>query len=138
MSSPRLHSLAEFLAVARDRSFTTAAAELGITPSALSHAVRQLERRVGVTLPTRTTRSVALTEAGRRLYPGSKPAALPTVPDEALAEARSAAHPVPRPPAHHGDAAAPLRCFLVVVQKVLRHRDPKLAEAVYRHLETTT
>jgi integrase len=42
--------------------------------------------------------------------PGSNPAGLPTVPDEALAEARSAAHPVPRPPPHHRDAAAPLRC----------------------------
>jgi len=66
MSTPRLHSLAEFLAVARHRSFTAAAAELGITPSALSQAVRLLEQRVGVTLLTRTTRSVALTEAGRR------------------------------------------------------------------------
>jgi DNA-binding transcriptional LysR family regulator len=73
MSTPRLHSLAEFLAVARHRSFTAAAAELGITPSALSQAVRQLERRVGVTLLTRTTRSVALTEAGRRLYERAAP-----------------------------------------------------------------
>ena len=73
MSSPRLHSLAEFLAVARHRSFTAAAAELGITPSALSQAVRQLERRVGVTLLTRTTRSMALTEAGRRLFERAAP-----------------------------------------------------------------
>ena len=73
MSTPRLHSLAEFLAVARHRSFTAAAAELGITPSALSQAVRLLEQRVGVTLLTRTTRSVALTEAGRRLYDRAAP-----------------------------------------------------------------
>jgi DNA-binding transcriptional LysR family regulator len=73
MRSPRLHALAEFLAVARHRSFTAAAAELGITPSALSQAVPQLERRVGVTLLTRTTRSVALTDAGRRLYDRDPP-----------------------------------------------------------------
>ena len=79
MSTPRLHSLAEFLAVARHRSFTAAAAELGITPSALSQAVRQLERRVGVALLTRTTRSVSLTEAGRRLFERASPAV-----DEAL------------------------------------------------------
>ena len=60
--------------VARHRSFTAAAAELGVTPSALSQAVRQLERRLGVTLLTRTTRSVALTEPGRRLVDEGGPA----------------------------------------------------------------
>jgi DNA-binding transcriptional LysR family regulator len=59
--------LAAFLAVARERSFTRAAARLGVSPSALSHTVRRLEERLGVRLLTRTTRSVAPTEAGERL-----------------------------------------------------------------------
>jgi len=74
MPSTRLDAFAEFLAVARHRSFTAAAAELGVTPSALSQAVRQLERRLGLTLLTRTTRSVALTEPGRRLVDEGGPA----------------------------------------------------------------
>ncbi|MBO1041179.1 LysR family transcriptional regulator [Brucella pituitosa] len=56
-----------FLAVARERSFTKAAARLGMTPSALSHAVRNLEERLGLRLLNRTTRNVAPTEAGDRL-----------------------------------------------------------------------
>ncbi len=55
------------IAVARERSFTRAAAQLGISQSALSHAMRALEARIGVRLLTRTTRSVAPTEAGERL-----------------------------------------------------------------------
>ena len=74
MPSTRLDALAEFLAVARHRSFTAAAAELGVTPSAISQAVRQLERQIGVALLTRTTRSVALTDPGRRLVDESGPA----------------------------------------------------------------
>ncbi|TXI08026.1 MAG: LysR family transcriptional regulator [Rhizobium sp.] len=56
-----------FLAVARERSFTRAAAQLGVSQSALSHTVRQLEERIGVRLLTRTTRSVNPTPAGERL-----------------------------------------------------------------------
>jgi DNA-binding transcriptional LysR family regulator len=56
-----------FIAVAREQSFTRAAAQLGVSQSALSHSVRTLEARLGVRLLTRTTRSVAPTEAGRRL-----------------------------------------------------------------------
>jgi DNA-binding transcriptional LysR family regulator len=56
-----------FLAVARERSFTRAAAKLSVSPSALSHAIRGLEARLGLRLLTRTTRSVAPTEAGERL-----------------------------------------------------------------------
>ncbi len=59
--------LIAFLAVARERSFTRAAAGLGVSPSALSHTLRGLEERLGVQLLTRTTRSVAPTEAGERL-----------------------------------------------------------------------
>ena len=59
--------LLAFLAVARERSFTRAAAKLGVSQSALSHTVRALEARLGVRLLTRTTRSVSPTEAGDRL-----------------------------------------------------------------------
>src|SRR6266498_2268052 len=56
-----------FLAVARERSFTRAAAKLGVSQSALSHTIRGLEERLGLRLLTRTTRSVSPTEAGERL-----------------------------------------------------------------------
>ena len=59
--------LLAFLAVARENSFTKAAAKLGVSQSALSHAIRGLEERMGLRLLTRTTRSVAPTEAGERL-----------------------------------------------------------------------
>jgi DNA-binding transcriptional LysR family regulator len=61
------HDLLAFLAVARERSFTRAAAQLGVSQSALSHTIRGLEERLGVRLLTRTTRSVAPTDAGERL-----------------------------------------------------------------------
>lgn len=59
--------LVAFLAVARERSFTRAAAQFGVSPSALSHTVRRLEERLGLRLLIRTTRSVSPTEAGERL-----------------------------------------------------------------------
>jgi DNA-binding transcriptional LysR family regulator len=59
--------LIAFVAVARERSFTRAAAKLGVSQSALSHTIRGLETRLGVRLLTRTTRSVSATEAGERL-----------------------------------------------------------------------
>lgn len=62
-----------FLAVARERSFTRAAAKLGVSQSALSHSVRSLETRLGVRLLTRTTRSVSATEAGERLVQSVTP-----------------------------------------------------------------
>jgi DNA-binding transcriptional LysR family regulator len=62
-----LDNLAAFAAVARERSFTKAAAKLGLSQSALSQTIRQLEARLGVRLLTRTTRSVAPTEGGERL-----------------------------------------------------------------------
>ena len=67
MKQRAFDGLAAFAAVARERSFTRAAAQLGVSQSALSHAVRALEERLGVRLLARTTRSVALTEAGERL-----------------------------------------------------------------------
>jgi DNA-binding transcriptional LysR family regulator len=66
--------LAPFLAVARHLSFRRAAIELGLTPSAVSHALRTLEDRLQVRLVNRTTRSVALTEAGTRLHERLQPA----------------------------------------------------------------
>src|ERR1700743_2318410 len=69
MNKPhQLNDLLAFLAVARERSFTRAAAHLGVSQSALSHTVRGLEERLGLRLLTRTTRSVAPTQAGDRLY----------------------------------------------------------------------
>ncbi|MGY4414497.1 DNA-binding transcriptional LysR family regulator [Bradyrhizobium sp. LB7.1] len=61
-----LDGVEAFLSVAQHRSFRRAAAELGVTPSAISQAVRALEARVGAALFIRTTRSVGLTEAGER------------------------------------------------------------------------
>jgi DNA-binding transcriptional LysR family regulator len=73
---PREHvsDLLAFLAVARERNFTRAAARLGVSQSALSHAVRGLEARLGLRLLSRTTRSVAPTEAGERLLATVGPA----------------------------------------------------------------
>ena len=62
-----MNDLAAFVAVARERSFTKAAAQLGVSPSALSQTIRQLEDQLGLRLLTRTTRSVAPTQAGQRL-----------------------------------------------------------------------
>jgi len=67
MQRGSLDDLAALVAVARERSFTRAAAKLGVSQSALSQTIRQLETRLGIRLLTRTTRSVGLTEAGERL-----------------------------------------------------------------------
>ena len=69
-----LAGLTALLSVAEKRSFTAAAAELRVTPSAVSQTVRALEERVGVRLLQRTTRSVGLTEAGERFVARLKPA----------------------------------------------------------------
>ena len=67
MPRGNLDDLLAFLAVGRERSFTKAAAKLGMSQSSLSHTIRELEARLGVRLLTRTTRSVAPTQAGERL-----------------------------------------------------------------------
>src|SRR6266581_3583297 len=67
MQRGNLNDLLAFIAVGQERSFTKAAAKLGVSQSALSHTVRELEARLGVRLLTRTTRSVSPTEAGERL-----------------------------------------------------------------------
>jgi DNA-binding transcriptional LysR family regulator len=74
MVRDELSVLASFLVVAEQRSFTRAARQLGVSPSALSHAIRGLEERVGVRLLARTTRSVAPTEAGAQFMARIGPA----------------------------------------------------------------
>src|SRR6476469_10665323 len=73
MPRESLNDLTAFLAVAQERSFTKAAARLGMSQSALSHAVRALEARLGVRLLIRTTRSVSPTDAGERLVKNVAP-----------------------------------------------------------------
>jgi DNA-binding transcriptional LysR family regulator len=74
MAKPTLNDLTAFAAVATHCSFRRAAIELGLAPSSLSHTLRTLERNMGVRLLNRTTRSVALTEAGERLLARLRPA----------------------------------------------------------------
>ena len=74
MAFTPLNALNSFIAVARRRSFAAAARDLGVSASALSQSVKQLEARLGVTLLTRTSRTVALTDAGQRLVENAGPA----------------------------------------------------------------
>src|SRR5215216_6908585 len=67
MQRGHLDDLVAFVAVGHERSFTRAAAKLGVSQSALSHTIKDLEARLGIRLLTRTTRSVSPTEAGERL-----------------------------------------------------------------------
>src|SRR5437899_12169209 len=67
MARQNINDLLAFLVVARERSFTRAAAQLDVSQSALSHTIRGLEERLGLRLLTRTTRSVSPTDAGNRL-----------------------------------------------------------------------
>ncbi|MBX5169987.1 LysR family transcriptional regulator [Rhizobium sp. NZLR1b] len=87
-----LDGVEAFLSVAQHRSFRRAAAELGVTPSAISQAVRTLEARIGAALFIRTTRSVGLTEAGERFLSRAKPAF------EELIAASAVAHELGRRP----------------------------------------
>jgi DNA-binding transcriptional LysR family regulator len=73
MQREDMKDLLWFLAVASERSFTKAAAKLGTSQSTLSHTIKELEERLGVRLLTRTTRSVAPTEAGERLFQSLAP-----------------------------------------------------------------
>ena len=68
MQREDMKDLLWFMEVAKERSFTKAAATLGTSQSTLSYTIKQLEARLGVRLLTRTTRSVATTEAGERLF----------------------------------------------------------------------
>lgn len=69
-----VYDFATFIAVSRHKSFRAAGDELGLSPSAVSHAIKQLEQRLKIRLFNRTTRSVALTEAGANLYERLRPA----------------------------------------------------------------
>ena len=73
MVAGNLNDFVAFLAVGRERSFSRAAVQLGVSQSALSHTIRRLEERLGLRLLTRTTRSVAPTEAGERLLSNLAP-----------------------------------------------------------------
>src|SRR5687768_5123058 len=73
MQRENFNDILAFLAVARERSFTRAAAKLGISQSALSHTISGLEARLGLRLLTRTTRSVSPTQAGERLLQTAAP-----------------------------------------------------------------
>ncbi|HRI70302.1 MAG TPA: LysR family transcriptional regulator, partial [Polyangium sp.] len=74
MAFTPLNALNAFIAVARRRSYAAAAKDFGVSTSALSQSVRQLEARLGVPLLTRTSRSVAVTDAGQRLLEHAGPA----------------------------------------------------------------
>src|SRR3954462_10069364 len=73
MQRGHLDNLVAFVAVGHERSFTRAAAKLGVSQSALSHTIRDLEARLGLRLLTRTTRSVSTTEAGEELFQAVAP-----------------------------------------------------------------
>lgn len=73
MEHENFNDLLAFVTVARERSFTRAAAKMGVSQSALSHTIRGLETRLGIRLLTRTTRSVSPTEAGERLLQTAAP-----------------------------------------------------------------
>jgi DNA-binding transcriptional LysR family regulator len=90
MLPSELSALATFLVVAEERSFTRAAKRQGVSPSAVSHSMRSLEEQFGVRLLARTTRSVALTQAGERLLVRLKPAL--TEVEETLGQISGEAH----------------------------------------------
>ena len=73
MAKAKINDVMMFLAVARERSFTKAAHQLGVSPSSISHTMRSLEESLGVRLLTRTTRSVSVTQAGERLLESAGP-----------------------------------------------------------------
>jgi DNA-binding transcriptional LysR family regulator len=76
MKRDELNDLAAFVVVADEMSFTRAASKLGMSPSALSHAMKALEDRLGLQLLARTTRRVSTTEAGERLLKTLRPVVL--------------------------------------------------------------
>jgi DNA-binding transcriptional LysR family regulator len=108
-----LDGVEAFLSVARRRSFRQAAAELGVTPSAISQSVRALEARVGVALFIRTTRSVGLTEAGERFLARAGPAF-----DE-LTAAAEAARDLGRRPAGLLRLAVPRAVVPLILEPVI-------------------
>jgi DNA-binding transcriptional LysR family regulator len=108
-----LDGVEAFLGVARHRNFRKAAADLGITPSAISQAVRALEARVGAALFIRTTRSVGLTEAGERFLSRAKPAF------EELVAASDAARDLGRRPAGRLRLSAPRAVVPLILEPMI-------------------
>src|SRR5882672_2653530 len=108
-----LDGVEAFLSVAQHRSFRRAAAELGVTPSAMSQAVRALEARMGVALFIRTTRSVGLTQAGERFLSRAKPAF------EELAAAGAAARDLGQRPTGLLRLAVPRAVVPLILQSVI-------------------
>ncbi|MGB0695461.1 MAG: LysR family transcriptional regulator [Rhodospirillaceae bacterium] len=109
----RLDGLTVFIAVADRGSFASAGAQLGLSRSAVSLAVRRLEDRLGVTLFTRTTRSVGLTEAGQRLYARARP--LLSDLDASLSEAAD----LGAGPTGHLRLSVPRICVPLVLEPIL-------------------
>jgi DNA-binding transcriptional LysR family regulator len=109
-----LDGVEAFLSVAQHRSFRRAAAEIGVTPSAISQAVRALEARVGAALFIRTTRSVGLTEAGERFLSRAKPAF------EELVAAAEAARELGQRPAGLLRLSAPRAVLPILLQPLTR------------------
>jgi DNA-binding transcriptional LysR family regulator len=124
MASEDLNVLAAFTVVAEERSFTRAARRLAVSPSALSHAIRGLEERIGVRLLARTTRSVAPTEAGDQLLGRLQPA---------LSDVREALDQLAglrdRPAGRVRLAVSPMAAALVLA--------PKLGDFSRRHPDVT-
>jgi len=108
-----LDGVEAFLSVARHRSFRKAAAEFGVTPSAISQAVRAVEARVGAVLFIRTTRSVGLTEAGERFLSRAKPAF------EELVAASEAARDLGQRPAGRLRLAVPRAVVPLILEPVI-------------------
>jgi DNA-binding transcriptional LysR family regulator len=108
-----LDGVEAFLSVARHRNFRKAAAELGVTPSAISQAVRALEARIGAALFIRTTRSVGLTEAGERFISRAKPAF------EELVAASEAAHELGQRPAGLLRVSVPRAVVPLILEPVI-------------------
>jgi DNA-binding transcriptional LysR family regulator len=108
-----LDGVEAFLSVARRKSFRRAAADLGVTPSAISQSVRALEARIGAPLFTRTTRSVGLTEAGERFLARARPAF------EELVAAAEAARDLGRRPAGLLRLAVPRAVVPLLLQPMI-------------------
>ncbi|WHO75065.1 LysR family transcriptional regulator [Rhizobium sp. BT03] len=108
-----LDGVEAFLSVAQHRSFRRAAAELGVTPSAISQAVRTLEARIGTALFIRTTRSVGLTEAGERFLSRAKPAF------EELIAASAVAHELGQRPAGRLRLSVPRAVVPVLIEPLI-------------------
>jgi DNA-binding transcriptional LysR family regulator len=123
----RFEGLTTFLAVARRRSFRAAAKELGVTPGAVSQAIRALEQRLGLPLFVRTTRSVAMTEAGQSVLSAVAPAA------DAIANALGAvgaAHGGPTGLLRLSVPRLSVRLFITPVLERFRERYPDVSVEV--------